>query len=117
MYKYYYDGNAIHFYPFAVKCGDKLYGAKDDADVASIQAWLVEESREAGDNEAATEIVTLDQPTAEQMSIIAAHSGTEYNVYRDIVERVLAGTYTEPVTVEDYLLDLDYRISKMELGI
>ncbi len=117
MHKYYYDGNTIYFYPFAVKCGDRLYGAKDEADAELIQTRIAEERAEAEEPSIATEVITLDMPTSEQAAIIASHSGTEYNAYRDIVERVLAGTYTTPTTVDDYLVDLDYRISKLELGL
>ena len=121
MYKYYFDGRKIRFYPLAVVCGGKIYGAHDNIGVERINAHLrriYEERLQTGeteDNEFGVEMIELDMPTVEQLEKIEARTFDDAREAIAFAESVLFEM--EKPTQEEINARVMLELAKLKAGV
>lgn len=117
MYRYYFDGRKIRFYPMAVVCGENVYGARDEADAERIKARLMRrrgESGQAGDG-LAFETVSLDMPDTTQLGRIQLRTFNDSEEALEFAESVLSGE-AKP-TQEEINAKFMLEIAKLKAGV
>lgn len=121
MYKYYFDGRKIRFYPLAVVYGEKIYGAQDEAAAERFKARLrriyeeLPQSNETEGNEFDVEMIELDMPTVGQFEKIEARTFDDAREAMAFAESVLSGE--EKPTQEEINARVMLELAKLKAGV
>ena len=104
MYKFYSKNGTAQFYERGVKIDGTVYGIQKDSDILRIKRGIVNDKfAETDDNfDMDTEIakiqhtdITLEQPTAEQLSQIQAKTFDSMSDMKQYVQSIMNGELTQ----------------------
>ena len=124
MYKFYMKNGTAYFYEHGVEIDGTVYGIHTDRDILRIKRRIVNDKfAETDDNfDMGVEIakiqhtdITLEQPTAEQLSQIQAKTFDSMSDMKQYVQSVMNGD--ETMSQDEINAMLLLRIAEMEVAI